>query len=92
MYPRNELSYGANLMRMMFSNPCEEYRFNDVLVRALDRIQIPHAEYEQNASNSTMRLTCRSGADPLALFAANMCLCGFARCDANEAALNVATP
>ena len=50
VYPRNELSYSANFMHMMFSNPCEEYKVNDVLVRALDRILILHADHEQNAS------------------------------------------
>jgi citrate synthase len=62
MYPRNALSNGANFNRMMFSNPCEEYKFNDVLVRALASIQSPHADYVQSASNSTMRLAGRLGA------------------------------
>lgn len=58
-----------------------------------DRIQIPYAEYEQNASNSTMRVTCRSDTHPLVLLAGDIvCLCGFAHCEANEAAPNVATP
>ena len=56
VYPRNELSYAANFMRMMFAVPCEEYKVNDVLVRALDRIFILHADHEQNASTSTVRL------------------------------------
>jgi hypothetical protein len=56
MYPRNDLSYSANFMRMMFGTPCEEYKPNDVLVRALDRILILHADHEQNASTSTVRL------------------------------------
>ncbi|WP_311543407.1 citrate/2-methylcitrate synthase, partial [Paraburkholderia atlantica] len=56
VYPKNDLSYSANFMRMMFSNPCEEYVVNDVLVRALDRILILHADHEQNASTSTVRL------------------------------------
>ncbi|WP_321947979.1 citrate/2-methylcitrate synthase [Paraburkholderia sp. J10-1] len=67
----------------MFSNPCEEYNFNDVRVRALDRIRIPHAEHEQNASSSTMRLAGRSGGYPVGSVAADMaCLCGFAHCSA----------
>jgi len=56
LYPRNDLSYSANFMRMMFGTPCEEYEPNDVLVRALDRILILHADHEQNASTSTVRL------------------------------------
>ena len=88
----NELSYGANFMRMMLSNPCEEYTINDVLVRALDRIQIPHADCEHSALSSTMRLAGRSGKCPVASVAAGMaCLCGFAHCRANDAALD-ATP
>src|SRR5471032_1444245 len=62
MYPRNDLSYSANFMRMMFGNPCEEYKVNDVLVRALDRILLLHADHEQNASTSTVRLAGSSGA------------------------------
>ena len=59
VYPKNSLSYSANFMHMMFSNPCEEYKVNDVLVRALDRILILHADHEQNASTSTVRLPAR---------------------------------
>ncbi len=59
MYPKNDLSYSANFMHMMFANPCEEYKVNDVLVRALDRILILHADHEQNASTSTVRLAVR---------------------------------
>src|SRR5207245_997392 len=70
VYPRNDLSYSANFMRMMFSNPCEEYKVNDVLVRALDRILILHADHEQNASTSTVRLAGSSGANPFACIAA----------------------
>ena len=66
MYPQNELSYAANFMRMMFATPCEEYKVNDVLVRALDRIFILHADHEQNASTSTVRLCASSGANPFA--------------------------
>src|SRR6185369_17021105 len=66
MYPRNDLSYTANFMRMMFGVPAEEYEVNDVLVRALDRIFILHADHEQNASTSTVRLAGSSGANPFA--------------------------
>src|SRR5260370_27977418 len=64
IYPRNDLSYTANFMRMMFAVPAEEYRVNDVLVRAMDRIFILHADHEQNASTSTVRLSRSSGANP----------------------------
>uniref|UniRef100_UPI0005AB1FA4 citrate/2-methylcitrate synthase n=1 Tax=Paraburkholderia ferrariae TaxID=386056 RepID=UPI0005AB1FA4 len=66
VYPRNDLSYSANFMQMMFSTPAEEYKVNDVLVRALDRILILHADHEQNASTSTVRLAGSSGANPFA--------------------------
>ena len=89
VYPRNDLSYSANFMRMMFGNPCEEYKVNDVLVRALDRILILHADHEQNASTSTVRLAGSSGANPFACIAAGIaCLWGPAHGGANEAALN----
>src|SRR6201985_3150120 len=90
VYPKNDLSYSANFMRMMFSNPCEEYVVNDVLVRALDRILILHADHEQNASTSTVRLAGSSGANPFACIAAGIaCLWGPAHGGANEAALNM---
>jgi citrate synthase len=90
VYPRNDLSYSANFMHMMFSNPCEEYKVNDVLVRALDRIMILHADHEQNASTSTVRLAGSSGANPFACIAAGIaCLWGPAHGGANEAALNM---
>ncbi len=90
VYPENDLSYSANFMRMMFSNPCEEYKVNDVLVRALDRILILHADHEQNASTSTVRLAGSSGANPFACIAAGIaCLWGPAHGGANEAALNM---
>ena len=90
IYPRNDLSYSANFMRMMFANPCEEYQINDVLVRALDRILILHADHEQNASTSTVRLAGSSGANPFACIAAGIaCLWGPAHGGANEAALNM---
>ncbi|MEW9584916.1 citrate synthase [Paraburkholderia sp. DGU8] len=90
VYPKNDLSYSANFMRMMFSNPCEDYEVNDVLVRALDRILILHADHEQNASTSTVRLAGSSGANPFACIAAGIaCLWGPAHGGANEAALNM---
>jgi len=88
VYPRNNLGYSANFMRMMFANPCEEYVVNDVLVRALDRILILHADHEQNASTSTVRLTGSSGANPFACIAAGVAtLWGPAHGGANEACL-----
>ena len=90
VYPRNELSYAANFMRMMFATPCEDYSVNDVLVRALDRIFILHADHEQNASTSTVRLCASSGTNPFAAIAAGVaCLWGPAHGGANEAALNM---
>ena len=90
VYPRNDLSYSANFMHMMFANPCEEYKVNDVLVRALDRILILHADHEQNASTSTVRLAGSSGANPFACIAAGIaCLWGPAHGGANEAALTM---
>lgn len=88
VYPRNNLPYSANFMRMMFANPCEEYQVNDVLVRALDRILILHADHEQNASTSTVRLAGSSGANPFACIAAGVAtLWGPAHGGANEACL-----
>jgi citrate synthase len=90
IYPKNELSYSANFMRMMFGTPCEEYVPNDVLVRAIDRIFILHADHEQNASTSTVRLCGSSGTNPFAAIAAGVaCLWGPAHGGANEAALNM---
>jgi len=90
VYPRNDLSYTANFMRMMFAVPAEEYKINDVLVRALDRIFILHADHEQNASTSTVRLSGSSGANPFACIAAGIaCLWGPAHGGANEAALQM---
>jgi citrate synthase len=90
IYPQNKLSYTENFMRMMFGNPCEEYVVNDVLVRALDRIFILHADHEQNASTSTVRLCASSGTNPFAAIAAGVaCLWGPAHGGANEAALNM---
>jgi citrate synthase len=90
VYPRNDLSYAANFMRMMFATPAEDYKINEVLVRALDRILILHADHEQNASTSTVRLAGSSGANPFACIAAGIaCLWGPAHGGANEAALNM---
>jgi citrate synthase len=90
VYPRNDLSYTANFMRMMFSTPCEDYKINPVLVRALDRIFILHADHEQNASTSTVRLSGSSGANPFACIAAGIaCLWGPAHGGANEACLSM---
>jgi citrate synthase len=90
MYPKNNLGYTANFMRMMFGVPAEDYEVNDVLVRALDRIFILHADHEQNASTSTVRLAGSSGANPFACIAAGIaCLWGPAHGGANEAALQM---
>jgi citrate synthase len=90
VYPRNDLSYTANFMRMMFAVPAEEYKVNEVLVRALDRIFILHADHEQNASTSTVRLCGSSGANPYACIAAGIAsLWGPAHGGANEAALQM---
>jgi citrate synthase len=90
MYPQNHLSYAANFMRMMFATPCEEYKPNEVLVRAMDRIFILHADHEQNASTSTVRLCASSGTNPFAAIAAGVaCLWGPAHGGANEACLNM---
>ncbi len=90
VYPRNDLSYTANFMRMMFAVPAEEYKVNAVLVKALDRIFILHADHEQNASTSTVRLAGSSGANPFACIAAGIaCLWGPAHGGANEACLQM---
>jgi len=90
MYPKNDLGYTANFMRMMFGVPAEDYQVNDVLVRALDRIFILHADHEQNASTSTVRLAGSSGANPFACIASGIaCLWGPAHGGANEAALQM---
>ena len=89
-YPRNDLGYAANFMRMMFAVPAADYKVNQVLVRALDRIFILHADHEQNASTSTVRLCASSGTNPFAAIAAGVaCLWGPAHGGANEAALNM---
>ena len=90
VYPRNDLGYTANFMHMMFSTPCEDYKPNPVLVKALDRILILHADHEQNASTSTVRLAGSSGANPFACIAAGIaCLWGPAHGGANEACLKM---
>jgi len=90
MYPKNELSYAGNFLHMMFATPCEEYKVSPVLERALDRIFILHADHEQNASTSTVRLCGSSGTNPFAAIAAGVaCLWGPAHGGANEAALNM---
>jgi citrate synthase len=90
MYPRNDLDYSANFMHMMFATPCEKYEPNPVLTRALDRILILHADHEQNASTSTVRLAGSSGANPFACIAAGIaCLWGPAHGGANEACLKM---
>ncbi|GIX26648.1 citrate synthase [Pelomicrobium sp. G1] len=90
MYPRNDLEYTANFMHMMFATPCERYDPNPVLVRALDRILILHADHEQNASTSTVRLAGSSGANPFACISAGIaCLWGPAHGGANEAVLHM---
>ena len=90
IYPKNDLSYTANFMRMLFATPCEDYVVNEVLVRALDRIFILHADHEQNASTSTVRLAGSSGANPFAAIAAGVaCLWGPAHGGANEACLQM---
>jgi len=90
MYPRNDLDYTANFMYMMFGTPAEEYKPNPVLVRALDVIFTLHADHEQNASTSTVRLAGSSGANPFACIAAGIaCLWGPAHGGANEACLEM---
>ncbi|HEY1131031.1 MAG TPA: citrate synthase, partial [Roseateles sp.] len=90
IYPKNDLSYAGNFMRMMFATPCEDYKPNDVLVRAMDRIFTLHADHEQNASTSTVRLCGSSGTNPFAAIAAGVaCLWGPAHGGANEACLNM---
>ena len=92
MYPRNELSYAGNFLRMMFGTPCEDYKVNPVIESAMDRIFILHADHEQNASTSTVRLCGSSGTNPFAAIAAGVaCLWGPAHGGANEAALNMLT-
>ena len=90
VYPRNDLGYTENFLRMCFSVPAEDYKVNKVLAKALDTIFILHADHEQNASTSTVRLAGSSGANPFACIAAGIaCLWGPAHGGANEAALKM---
>ncbi len=90
IYPKNELSYVGNFLHMMFGTPCEDYVVSPVLERALDRIFILHADHEQNASTSTVRLCGSSGTNPFAAIAAGVaCLWGPAHGGANEACLTM---
>jgi citrate synthase len=90
MYPRNDLDYAANFLYMMFGSPCEDYEVNPVLAKAMDRIFLLHADHEQNASTSTVRLAGSTGANPFACIAAGIAaLWGPAHGGANEAVLNM---
>jgi len=90
VYPRNDLNYASNFLHMCFSVPCIEYEVNPVLSKAMDKIFILHADHEQNASTSTVRLAGSSGANPFACIAAGIaCLWGPAHGGANEAALHM---
>jgi citrate synthase len=90
VYPRNELSYAGNFLNMMFSVPAEDYQISPAVERAMDRIFILHADHEQNASTSTVRLAGSSGANPYACIAAGVAsLWGPAHGGANEACLNM---
>jgi citrate synthase len=90
MYPKNSLSYVENFLRMMFGNPCEDYKPNPILTRAIDRILILHADHEQNASTSTVRTAGSSGANPFACISAGIAsLWGPAHGGANEAVLKM---
>ena len=90
MYPRNDLDYAENFLHMMFGVPCEETKVSPTLARAMDRIFILHADHEQNASTSTVRLAGSSGANPFACIAAGIsALWGPAHGGANEAVLNM---
>ena len=90
MYPRNDLTYAGNFLQMMFGTPCEEYQVNPVLEKAMDRIFVLHADHEQNASTSTVRLAGSSGANPFACIASGIAaLWGPAHGGANEAVLTM---
>lgn len=90
IYPRNELSYAENFLHMMFATPCEDYKVNPILADAMDKIFILHADHEQNASTSTVRLAGSSGANPFACIAAGIAsLWGPAHGGANEACLRM---
>ncbi len=90
LYPQNSLSYTGNFLRMTFGNPAEPYEINPIVEKAMDKIFILHADHEQNASTSTVRLAGSSGANPFACIAAGIaCLWGPAHGGANEAALEM---
>lgn len=90
IYPKNDLSYAENFLNMTFSVPAEEYKINPVVAKAMDRIFILHADHEQNASTSTVRIAGSSGANPFACIAAGIaCLWGPAHGGANEAVLKM---
>ena len=90
VYPRNDLDYATNFLRMCFSVPAQEYEPNPILSRAMDRIFTLHADHEQNASTSTVRLAGSSGANPFACIAAGIaCLWGPAHGGANQACLEM---
>src|SRR5256886_5352019 len=90
IYPKNDLDYATNFLRMCFAVPCEDYKPNAVLARAMDRIFILHADHEQNASTSTVRLAGSSGASPISCIAAGIaCLCGPVHRGAHELALQM---
>jgi citrate synthase len=90
VYPKNDLDYASNFLRMCFSVPCEDYVVNPVLSKAMDRIMMLHADHEQNASTSTVRLAGSSGANPFACIAAGIaCLWGPAHGGANQACLEM---
>ena len=90
VYPRNDLDYASNFLRMCFSVPAEDYEVNPILSRAMDRIFTLHADHEQNASTSTVRLASSSGANPFACIAAGIaCLWGPAHGGANQACLEM---
>ncbi|NHX27279.1 citrate (Si)-synthase, partial [Escherichia coli] len=90
VYPRNDLDYASNFLSMCFAVPCEEYKVDPILSRAMDRIFTLHADHEQNASTSTVRLASSSGANPFASIAAGIaCLWGPAHGGANQACLEM---
>ncbi len=90
VYPRNDLAYAENFLHMMFATPCEDYEVNPIIAQAMDRIFILHADHEQNASTSTVRIAGSSGANPFACIAAGIAaLWGPAHGGANEAVLNM---
>ncbi|MCL4105333.1 UNVERIFIED_CONTAM: hypothetical protein GTU68_055464 [Idotea baltica] len=90
VYPRNDLDYSSNFLRMCFAVPAEDYEVNPILARAMDRIFTLHADHEQNASTSTVRLASSSGANPFACIAAGIaCLWGPAHGGANQACLEM---